>query len=791
MLRALSITPGVSVAQRNHLIADRIIPDDPFFGNQWHHVQSGDHDIDSDLAWDITTGGITVFGDDIVACVIETGGTDWDHTDLLDNHWVNENEIPDNGVDDDDNGYVDDYDGWSLSNNSDQIAPGNHGTAVSSMIGSKGNNNTGVSGVNWNVKLMQVHMGGITEANVIEAYTYPLVMRKLYNQSGGAQGAFVVVTNASWGIDEGQPEDSPLWCAMYDSLGTYGVLNCGATANNNVNIDVVGDLPTACPSEYLISVTATNDEDVRTFSGYGITQIDLGAPGEDVYLASNTNNYSFTSGTSFASPCAAGAVALLYSADCISLNVLAEAYPEGAAALVRQYILNGVDAVVNLEDEVASGGRLNVNNSLMLLLSECSNNPCIAPFSITATQMEGTLDYEVSWGITESMDYFNLQYRVVGEPGWTSVNGLFNNIYTLNNLDACTEYEIQLQANCGEEESDWSPSLVFTTEGCCVNPGIESIEISFPSDTSIYVTWENVFAAIGYTIIVYDEDGNQLYNEEVVNSILISDLETCANYSIEVTTICDNGPLPPDDDIQFNTPGCGDCTDLEYCEITGGATLEWIAQVQLNTINNTTESDGGYGDYTGISTGLAAGSTYTLGLTPGYLGFAYSENFKAWIDSNSDGEFTEDEVVFVTEDGVNSFVQGDITIPINTAPGSVRLRVGMSYGFDPDPTPCGEIQFGETEDYCIDVLPVSISEFQISDFRFQIWPNPAVDELRVESNETVESIFIKDITGQIVFARNINSRSAQLDISALAAGLYVLELQSPNGLTGLLKLVIE
>ena len=324
VLDQLAHTPGVEIAQANHILEERQIPNDSFFGQQWHHVENGDHDIDSDLAWDVTTGGVTAFGDDIVVCVVENGGAKWDQADIVDNHWINEHEIPNNGIDDDGNGYVDDYDGWNISTDTDNIDNGNHGTQVSSMIGAKGNNALGITGVNWDVKIMQVQMGGITENNVIEAYEYPLVLRKQYNQSNGNLGAFVVATNSSWGIDGGDPAEAPLWCAMYDSLGYYGVLSAGSTANNNVNVDAVGDLPTACPSDFLISVTATNDNDVRTFSGYGITTIDLGAPGEDVYLAGN-NNYNTTSGTSFAGPCVAGAVALLYSAPCTSFSEIASA----------------------------------------------------------------------------------------------------------------------------------------------------------------------------------------------------------------------------------------------------------------------------------------------------------------------------------------------------------------------------------------------------------------------------------------------------------------------------------
>ena len=280
LVKNISADSKVEAIQFNHYIEDReTIPNDPSLSTQWHHIQSSDHDIDSDVAWDITTGGYTSSGDRIVVCVIEGSGANYSHQDLISNHWTNEYEIEGNGIDDDENGYIDDVNGWNTTMENDGIATGGHGTAVSGMIGATGDNGIGGVGVNWNVDIMQVQMGGLSESNVIEAYSYPHKMRDMYNSSAGLQGAFVVATNASWGIDLANPANFPVWCAYYDDLGAVGILNCGATANQAYNIDTEGDMPTGCSSDYMVSVTATNNNDVRTFSAYGQTTIDLGAPG--------------------------------------------------------------------------------------------------------------------------------------------------------------------------------------------------------------------------------------------------------------------------------------------------------------------------------------------------------------------------------------------------------------------------------------------------------------------------------------------------------------------------------
>lgn len=373
VLRLMRGLPEVDLAQFNHYIQDRSTPNDPFFSTQWHHQQSADHDIDTPEAWELTTGGNTADGHRVVVAVLETGGANYNHTDLIGNHWMNDGEIDGNGIDDDGNGYIDDVHGWNSATENDNITAGGHGTAVSGMIGGVGNNGIGGAGVNWDVDIMQIQLASLTEAAVIAAYSYAYDMRVLYNETDGESGAFVVVTNASWGIDYAAAGSFPIWCAFYDDLGAAGILNCGATANNNVNVDVVGDMPTGCSSPYMIGVTATNSNDIRTFSGYGTTSIDLGAPGASVYLPSGSNAYASTSGTSFASPCVAGAIALLYAAPCTGLGNEALNDPQGVADLVRGAILDGVDPVAGLADEVATGGRLNVRNSLDIVMDACAS----------------------------------------------------------------------------------------------------------------------------------------------------------------------------------------------------------------------------------------------------------------------------------------------------------------------------------------------------------------------------------------------------------------------------------
>ena len=295
--------PEVRAAQYNHLLEERLsppelTPNDPLFGLQWQHLNTGsgggtaNADFDSDLAWDISTGGLTPEGDTIVIAIID-GGIEYTHEDLTGNMWRNRQEIPGDSIDNDGNGYTDDFLGWNVYSQTDHItglATG-HGTPVSALAGAKGNNGKGVAGVNWDVRLMFV-AGNSQESAILSAYDYVLNARKRYNDSNGQQGAFVVAINCSWGITFGQPSEAPLWCAAFDSLGAAGIIGVAATANMALDVDVVGDLPTACPSNYLISVTSlTNTDQKAANAAWGAQSIDLGAYGKDVYTAGINNSY--------------------------------------------------------------------------------------------------------------------------------------------------------------------------------------------------------------------------------------------------------------------------------------------------------------------------------------------------------------------------------------------------------------------------------------------------------------------------------------------------------------------
>lgn len=360
-------------------------PNDTLFSRQWHLNL-----IRATEAWDVCRSPVNRRGDTIVIAVIDEG-LHIRHPDFQGNIWINYADTAGNGIDDDNNGYVDDHYGWNFMGRNNDISDSTnykagHGTPVAGIIGARGNNITGVSGIMWNVKLMIVTIAdtgifpSVFQSDALRSYSYVLRQRKLYNATQGKQGAYVVATNSSWGVNNKFPNQAPLWCAMYDSLGKYGILNMAAASNANVLVDTDGDMPTLCPSVHLIAVGSTTQGDNFFSCGYSTTNVDLSAPGANIfstaaYTKININSgevfRSGFSGTSFASPMVTGAVGILYSYACERILDTMKANPAAGNMLIRRFLLEGVDTMQSLAGKNATSGRLNIKRAMQKMDDYC------------------------------------------------------------------------------------------------------------------------------------------------------------------------------------------------------------------------------------------------------------------------------------------------------------------------------------------------------------------------------------------------------------------------------------
>jgi subtilisin family serine protease len=245
-------------------------PDDTYFGNLWglHNTgQTGgtpDADIDAPEAWELTTGS-----SDVVIAVIDTGVA-YDHPDLTDNIWTNTGETScSDGIDNDGNGYVDDCHGWDfIGDDNDPTDYNGHGTHVAGIIAAVGNNNTGISGVMWQAKIMPLRFLGVngigTTADAVSAILY-----------ANAKGAHVI--NNSWG-------GSGYSQTLKDAIDASSAVIVCAAGNNSKNNDSVPFYPAGYTSSNLIAVAATNHDDaLASYSNYGVNSVDVAAPGSSIY----------------------------------------------------------------------------------------------------------------------------------------------------------------------------------------------------------------------------------------------------------------------------------------------------------------------------------------------------------------------------------------------------------------------------------------------------------------------------------------------------------------------------
>lgn len=444
-INRLTENADVRIIQNNHtnIILREAIPDDPYYGFQWAPAI-----MSLPQAWEeYTTGGVTATGDTIVVAIID-GGMDWTHEDL--DCWENCHEIPYNGIDDDDNGYIDDFRGWNAYNHNGYMGSHYHGTHVSGIVGAIGNNGKGVCGVNWNVKIMPIAGSSGDESIVVEAYAYALEMRARYNETNGEEGAFIVATNSSFGVDYGNPDDYPIWCSMYDEMGQVGILSCGAGPNMNVNVDVVGDVPSACPGDYLIGITNTTSADEKFGSaGYGVNNIDIGAPGTTIYSTTPNNGYNNSTGTSMATPQVSGTIALMYAALPEEMMQACKSDPANFCLSVRYHLLNGADHLPSLDGLVASGRRLNAYGAIESALFDSITPELIGEVNIMGEPFYGEiLTAETNLSSTPPIpDLGELSYQWYRDT--TAIEGAVYSTYTLNEDDIFESVCVQVTAeNC-------------------------------------------------------------------------------------------------------------------------------------------------------------------------------------------------------------------------------------------------------------------------------------------------------------------------------------------------------
>ena len=329
----LRAAPGVLRVEDNAPTAVAKDPNDPGFVQQYALAEGADNDIDAPAAWNEQTSCAKV-------AVLDTG-MQLNHPDLKQNLWTNSKET-NNGVDDDGNGYIDDVNGVDIVTGRGSGEDGNgHGTHVAGIIGARGNNDRGISGLCWKVKMVNVR---ILDAEG-RGYVAQQVAGIDYALRAGAK-----IINCSFG----GPDSSP---AMQDAIAQahkQGALIVAAAGNDGVDADQKPFYPAAYPDSNVLSVAATDDRDkLASFSNYGAKTVDLAAPGDAIGSTYLKSDYRYMSGTSMAAPYVAAAAAMLR-----------EHKSSWDAGDISYRLRQKGDALSSLKGKTVFGDRLNVYRAL-------------------------------------------------------------------------------------------------------------------------------------------------------------------------------------------------------------------------------------------------------------------------------------------------------------------------------------------------------------------------------------------------------------------------------------------
>ncbi|MDY8135083.1 choice-of-anchor B family protein [Aquimarina sp. 2201CG5-10] len=229
-----------------------------------------------------------------------------------------------------------------------------------------------------------------------------------------------------------------------------------------------------------------------------------------------------------------------------------------------------------------------------------------------------------------------------------------------------------------------------------------SVSSSNVGATSATVSWGSVAAAT-YDVR-YRATGTSAWttNTSSGTSYVISGLSPTTQYEAQVRSKCSDGSTSQySNSVTFTTTS----VQLVYCDSNGNSVSdEYISNVAIGTINNASgASNGGYIDYTSISTDLKRDDTHTITVTPTWTGTVYSEGYSVWIDFNQDGDFSDSgEQVWTQTATQNTPVAGNFSIPASALNGTTRMRVSMKY--NGVPSPCESFQYGEVEDYTVNII---------------------------------------------------------------------------------------
>jgi chitodextrinase len=324
---------------------------------------------------------------------------------------------------------------------------------------------------------------------------------------------------------------------------------------------------------------------------------------------------------------------------------------------------------------------------------------------------------------------------------------------------------------------DYTVNLIVGTSDT-TPPTAPILTASGTTQTSTNLSWSGATDNVGVTGYDVLRNGTIIGSTTTATTFTVTGLTASTTYTFNVRAKDAAGNFS----VNSNTISVTTLANtITYCTSRGNSTAdEYINRVQLGTINNLSGDNGGYGNFTNLSTNLVRGTSNTITITPAWTGTRYREAYRVWIDWNRDGDFLDSGEQVVNVSRTNSTpIARSFTVPNTALLGQTRMRVSMKY--NASPTSCEIFSFGEVEDYTVNIVSSGregeVEVELVSKASLTLYPNPVSDGLLFISSETnFTSYRIINLMGQVVATGELEANS--VSVSSLAAGTYLLEVSN-------------
>lgn len=618
--------------------------------------------------------------------------------------------------------------------------------------------------------------------------------------------------------------------ANSNPTGGFGFdkLSGHATAKNNLVVANAQDASVDANGN-LISVSINGSSSEGPTDDFRIKP-DITGNGTEVYSTYESSNSAYASitGTSMASPNVTGSLLILQqhyqnvtgsfmrsaTLKGLALHTADDAGSVGPDAVFGWGLLNAKSAATTITNEGDFSKieelTLSQGDSYTITVDSDGTNPLLASISWTdragaeVTSVNSTtpvlvndLDVRV---FKNNDEYF--PYELTGATSSTARDNDVDPYERVDVNDASGSYTIVVTHKGSLTGGSQNFSLIVTgvstddvetpdTADTSAPTTPSNITVSNITENSATISWsastDNV-AVTGYKVYNSSTLLGEITDTDANLTGLISD--TLYNYSI--TAIDAEGNESSAGFVTFTTDGDSDTggENLTYCNSEGSdSSFEWIDYVEFVGVVNSTGDDGGYADYTSLSAVVAPGSTNTLLISAGFATSAYTEYWKIWIDYDQNGTFDDNEIIASGSSSSSDNLSVSVTIPTTATLGTTVMRVSMKY--DAEQTACETFEYGEVEDYTVNITnnataskTIPTSDFVAEDvattvlgfeqaFEFKAYPNPSTDFVKINLQNVRELNFeIRNIIGQLE-AKDITDTGI-IDVTNMSPGVYFL-----------------